>query len=138
MTNTRRNCSYVFGALTGVLLITLLIVLFPGTTGIIAAICIGISGSTLVSCLILKNNFVGDLVLDILDWGFVSLPGVIFTLDLDGLIWLLTVKLIFWILGFVLAIVCGLLGIIVGAVVSIFVYPYAILKSYRHPEEIEV
>ena len=124
--------------------------------GIVAAICIGIGIATLVStsdvtnlfvwlaigammftfssCIVLDNNFVGEVFVGILEWGFVRMPGVIFTLDLDGIIWLLTVKLLFWILGIVLAIICGILGFIIASVVSVFVYPFALVKNIRHPE----
>jgi len=88
-----------------------------------------------VSCLILNNNFIGEMMLGILSWGFVKMPGVIFTLDLDGLIWLLTVKLLFWVLGFILAIICGILAVIVGLVVSVFVYPFALYRSIRYGDD---
>ncbi len=78
-----------------------------------------------------KNNFVGEMILEILSWSFVQLPMLIFELDLDGIIWFLAVKLLFWIWGLVLAILCGILAITVGLVVSIFVYPFAIIKSIR-------
>jgi hypothetical protein len=90
---------------------------------------------TLVSCLILDNNFVGDMIAEIFSWGFVRMPGLIFTLDLDGIIWLLTVKLLFWILGIVLAVICGILGIAIGLIVSIFVYPFALYKSFTEPDD---
>lgn len=91
---------------------------------------------TLISCLILKNNFVGEMISDIFDWGFVRMPGVIFTLDLDGIICLLAVKLLFWILGLILAIACGALAIVLGLIVSVFVYPFALYKSFKYPNEI--
>jgi hypothetical protein len=75
------------------------------------------------------------MFLSICEWGFVRMPGVIFTLDLDGLIWLLTVKLLFWVIGIILAICCGILGIIVGMVVSVFVYPSALIKNLNGIEE---
>ena len=93
---------------------------------------------TFLSCLILANNFIGELVADIFSWGFVQMPGLIFTLDLDGIIWLLTVKLLFWILGLLLAVLCGLLGVVIGAGVSVFVYPFALYKAYRGKEGEEV
>ena len=78
------------------------------------------------------------MILEIFSWGFVKMPGLIFTLDLDGIIWLLTVKLIFWILGLLLAIACGGLAIALGLAISVFVYPFALYKSYKHPEEIDL
>jgi len=60
------------------------------------------------------------------------MPGLIFTLDLEGIIWLLTVKLLFWIIGIVLATLTGILAVALGLVVSLFVYPYAIIENIRH------
>ena len=65
---------------------------------------------------------------------YVNKGQLIFTLDLDGLIWLLTVKLIFWILGIVLAVLCGLLALALGLIVSPFVYPFAIIKNIKGVE----
>ena len=87
-----------------------------------------------LSCLFLDNNFIGDMVYGISRWGFVTFPGIIFSLDLDGIIWLLTVKLLFWILGIILAIASTLLALAVGLIVSVFVYPFALAKNYRSPE----
>ena len=69
------------------------------------------------------------MLLEIFSWGFVKMPGLIFTLDLDGIIWLLTVKLLFWILGIILAILCGMLAIGLGLLVSLVVYPFALRKN---------
>ena len=95
---------------------------------------IGVVMFTFSSCIVLDNNFVGEVFVGILEWGFVKMPGVIFTLDLDGLIFLLTVKLLFWILGFVLAIICGILGFIIASILSVFVYPFALYNNIKHPE----
>ena len=76
-----------------------------------------------------------DMVCGISSWGFIKLPGLIFSLDLDGIIWFITVKLAFWILGFIFSVVCFFLAIGVGLVVSVFVYPFAIHKNFVSPEK---
>lgn len=127
-----RNKSFIWGGVAAAILLVIGIV-----TGNIAVFAIlAVTGFTLVSCLILDNNFLGEMIVEIFSWGFVRMPGVIFTLDLDGIIWLLTVKLLFWILGLVLALVAGLLAIALGLVLSVFVYPFALVKNIRHGEEI--
>lgn len=119
--------SFILGGITAVIIFIFGILLKQiGFFSILAVLSF-----TLVSCLILKNNFIGDMILEVFSWGFVKMPGLIFTLDLDGLIWLLTVKLLFWIIGFVLAAVCGILAIVLGLVVSLFVYPFALCKDIR-------
>ena len=92
-------------------------------------------GFTFVSCLVLGNNFIGDAVETVFSWGFVTMPGLIFTLDLDGIIWLLTMKLLFWVLGILLAIFFGLLAVFIGAVLSVFVYPFAIAKNIKSTKQ---
>ena len=129
----RRVWSFIVGGIALALFIALGISAKAAVFGIILGIC----SFCLVSCLILKNNFIGDMVLSVFSWGFVQMPGLIFTLDLDGIIWLLTVKLLFWILGLLLALLTGILALVLGAVVSVFVYPFAIYKSFKKPYDVE-
>ena len=119
--------SFVWGGIAA--LACIIIGICAADVGIWMAAAVG--AFTLTSCLILNNNFIGDMLLDIFSWGFVRMPGVIFTLDLDGIIWLLTVKLLFWVLGIILAILCGILAIALGTIVSVFVYPFALYKSFK-------
>ena len=128
---SRRNKSFVWSGVTATALVVLGIV----TENILPMIIIALTGFTLVSCLILGNNFVGDMIAEIFSWGFVRFPGLIFTLDLDGIIWLITVKLLFWVLGFLIAILFGILAIALGLLISLVVYPFALAKNIRNGEE---
>ena len=132
----RRIHSFVWGGLVALVLIGVGI-WFSVNSGDFTNLAIfggiGVLAFTLISCLILSNNFVGDMIAEIFSWGFVTMPGLIFELDLDGIIWLLTVKLLFWILGLALAAAAGLLAIVLGLIVSIFVYPFALGKNIREP-----
>ena len=131
---TRRIHSFVWSGLAFVALFVIGIIQSVNTgdfTHLATWGGIGVGAYTLISCLILDNNFVGEMLTEIFSWGFVRMPGLIFTLDLDGIIWLLTVKLLFWILGIILAILCGILAITLGLVVSIFVYPFALYKDIK-------
>ena len=129
---TRRIHSFVWGGLLAAVVVVFGIYnLANGGQLIDFAITCGIAvcAFTFLSCLILANNFVGEMVVTIFTWGFVSWPGLIFELSLDGIIWLLTVKLVMWILGIIIAALFGILGIIFGALISIFVYPFALYKN---------
>ena len=128
---SRRNKSFVWGGVTA----TALVVLGIATGNILPMIIIAATGFTLVSCLILGNNFIGEMIAEIFSWGFVKFPGLIFTLDLDGIIWLITVKLMFWVLGLLIAILFGILAIALGLLLSVFVYPFALVKNIRNGEE---
>ena len=137
---TRRIHSFVWGgiAATALIIIGIVTSVSSGNYGNLAVmIALGIMAFALISCLILKNNFIGEMIIDICSWGFITMPGVIFELDLDGIIWLLTVKLLFWILEMILAVICGILAIALGLILSIFVYPFALYKNITHPEIVE-
>lgn len=74
-------------------------------------------------------------MIDIFELGFIKMPGLIFSLDIDGIIWFITVKLLLFILGIILAIVVGIFSLVFSGAVSLFVYPYAIWKNIKHPED---
>lgn len=134
----RRVHSFVWGGLAAAVFAAIGIlglVKNGGASGIPIMLILAPFAFTLVSCLILDNNFITDVVEEVFSWGFVSLPGIIFELSLDGIVWLLTVKLLFWILGLILASLAGLLAIVIGGVLSLFVYPFAIVKNIRGIKE---
>lgn len=138
---SRRIKSFIFGPLAAI--VTLCVFLFLYNSKVISqnglSIFIGVISIigmfTLVSCLIFNNNFILDMVAGIASWGFIKCPGLIFSLDLDGIIWLLTVKLMFWILGFILGAIALAFAVVLGAVLSIIVYGYALRKNITRPEE---
>ena len=74
------------------------------------------------------------MILEIFGWGFVRMPGLIFELSLDGIIWLITVKLLFWIIGLALAVLAGILAIGLGLALSLVVYPFALYKNIHKGE----
>ena len=131
----KRIQSFIFGGLAFTLLFAFFIM---GSGGDFATIAVGffiaLSLFSFISCCILKNNFVGDMSIEIISWSFVTFPGLIISLDLDGILWFLTVKLAFLCIGIILALLFSLLAVIVGSFVSLFVYPFAIIKNFRHPE----
>jgi hypothetical protein len=68
-------------------------------------------------------------------WGYVTFPGLIFSLDLDGILWFIAVKITFWLIGVIIGTLCTILAVLLGMALSIFVYPFALAKNIRHPEE---
>jgi len=136
-TNSRRMKSYIWGGLAAAIILISFIIDVINTkvysdllTGLVSSYAI----FAFIGCLFLPNNFVGEMVEEITSWGFVKMPGVIFTLDIDGIIWAISVKIAFFFIGILLGILSFLFSLVIGALVSIFVYPFAIIKSYRKPE----
>lgn len=104
--------------------------------GIVCAVA-GLLFFPFISCLYLKNNFIEDVVFDVSTWS-VRFPGLIFSLDLDGILWFISVKLLFGIISFFISIICVMFAIALGWTLSLFVYPFAIVKNVRHPELTEI
>ena len=136
----RRIMSFILGPLPAV--VSLFTIIYTGQFGDslmwLGAITVSISMFAFISCCLLANNFVGDMTATIFSWGFVQMPGLIFTLDIDGCLWFIIVKLSLALLGILLAILCAILAVVVGGFVSLFVYPYAIIKNIKHPEKTEL
>lgn len=61
----------------------------------------------------------------------VSFPGLIFTWDLDGIIWLIGMKILFAILGFLAGVLLAIVGIVGGIIIAPFVYPFRLAKINR-------
>lgn len=89
---------------------------------------------TLTSCCLFDNNFVGELFLKICSFGFVKMPGVIFSFSLDGFIFLIVAKIILFLIGILIAIFMFFIAFVVAGVLSIFMYPYALIKNIKKPD----
>jgi hypothetical protein len=91
---------------------------------------------TLESCLIFDNNIVLEILASVIKWGFVKFPGIIFSLSFDGIVFLILTKILFFVLGIVLVLGSVALAIALSALVSLFVYPFALINNINHPEKI--
>lgn len=131
-----RVLSYVFGGLlfVGLLLTGIFTKDDNGNSLWVYGLISGILGFTLVSTLLLNNNRISDIVLEIWSWGCFRMPGVIFSLSPDGIMFLILVKVGGAILSFLLGILALMAGLVVGGVCSLFAYPFAIVRSYKKPE----
>ena len=133
----QRKRSFLWGGLLTAVAVVIALIIASSANLQTGAIIGATAGALLffpfLSCLFLQNNFIGDLFGGISSWS-IRMPGLIFSLDLEGIVWLLTVKLALWILGGLISIFCFLLAIAVCLVFSVFVYPFAIVKNFKHPE----
>jgi transcriptional regulator with XRE-family HTH domain len=102
-------------------------------TGLIGG---GIVGSylifSLLFCIIEDNNFVGDLFIDIAEFGIVKMPGVIFSLDFDGLVFLFVAKFVLAVISFSLVAGAIILAGAICGLLSMFVFPYSVTKAYKY------
>lgn len=98
--------------------------------------CLGVGAFAycFVATMILNNTFITDMWLEITSWGFVKLPGIIFEFSFDGLIFLIAMKIIFFILGITLALLAAAFATLLAMALSIFVYPFALRKNLKGEE----
>ena len=106
-----------------------------GVFGIVVGVIFPISMFTYVSCCLLANNFIGGLTLEVFSWGFVTLPGIIFEFSIDGCLGFIALKILFFVISIALMVVAAVAAILIGGVISLFVYPFAITKNFKRPEE---
>ncbi len=136
-----RKKSFIWGGIiTAIILFISILLVVNGdySTGTNAGfIIVALLFFPFLSCIFLKNNFVLEMIGTIFSFGFIKFPGLIFSLDLDGIFWFITVKLLFCIIGILLAVAAFLIAVTIGLLVSVFVYPFALIKNIRHPEKSE-
>lgn len=133
----RRKRSFVWGTVGALAMLGIMIgvTVSQGKPSLIPlTVILPIIAFTLISCCFLGNNFIGDVVATVAGWG-IKFPGLIFELDLEGIIWFITVKITLAILSFLFSAAMTVLALAIGGALSIFVYPYAIRKNYLHPEK---
>ena len=137
----QRKRSFLWGGLIAAFAAAVAVVCtvkYEGADKVWIALLGGVALFTFVSCLFLKNNFIEDLFIEIASWGFVKFPGLIFSFDLDGIAWLIGMKLLFAVLGFLIGFALVCLALVVCMAMSLIVYPFALSRSIRKPEKTEI
>lgn len=136
-----RNLTFIWSSIITAVVFALFIALLVAMRGTQDYnIIIGVSVYSMISifpmCYTLgvNNNDVSELFETIASWS-IHFPGLIFSFDLDGFMWLIGMKILFAVLGFFIGVATFLLAVVVTSVVSLFVFPYAIVHSFRHPED---
>lgn len=97
-----------------------------------ASVALLICGFTVVSQILWEG-----VVSDIFDFFVRSfrMPGLIFELDLDGIIWFITVKLLLGLLSAILSAIVFLIGCVISAVISLFTFPFCCSSVVRELKE---
>ena len=129
----RRVHSFVWPSIASIILIIFAIICFANNSvdsGLIY-LTISVLAFTFLATMILNNTFITDMWMEISSWGFIRLPGIIFEFSFDGLIFLITTKIILFILAMVLAILAASFATVIAMVLSIFVYPFALRRNFK-------
>ena len=129
----RRVHSFVWPSIASIIFIIFAIVCFANNSvdsGLIY-LTISVLAFTFLATMILNNTFITDMWMEISSWGFIKLPGIIFEFSFDGLIFLITTKIILFILAMVLAILAASFATVIAMALSIFVYPFALRRNFK-------
>lgn len=129
--NTRWKRAWIWSPIASIALLALFIVLAcfnkeHFAAFFVAGIALSVLLLTFLVCVFLDNTFIGEMWEDVSSWGFSTMPGIIFSLDFDGIIFLITVKVLLAILSFVVAVGATVLATVLGLVLGVFAFPFAL------------
>ncbi len=113
--------SLVIGAIV-LIVAAALCINFQSQLGVGYAILIPIIASfTTIATIycIFTESYISDVFSTVASWS-IQLPGLIFTFDLDGFLWLIGMKILFAIIGFLVGVTTFVLALTIAAILSIF------------------
>lgn len=139
---SQRKKSFFWGAIGAILALVAGIIYLTNVQAngldIAIVVVLPIFTYTFVSCMFLKNIFIEEMFLTIASWGIVKFPGIIWPFSVEGFLWLIGIKILFKVIGFLLGLAMVALALFVSLPISAFAYPYALKKSFKNPELTEM
>lgn len=97
--------------------------------GVFLSILMGYAVFADIYC-ILSGSYIGDVFLGVASWS-IKFPGVIFTLDLGGLAFLIAVKILFAILGFFLGVFVFFLAVALSGALAAISFPFVLIHNNK-------
>ena len=80
---------------------------------------------------IFTASYVSDVFMSIAGWSF-RFPGIIFSWDLEGLMWLIVMKLLFFVLGILIGIAVFFLALTISVILSFFSFVPLLIYNKTH------
>ena len=77
---------------------------------------------------IFTGSWISDVFLSVASWS-IRFPGIIFSFDLDGLMFLIVMKILFWILGVAIGIGVFLLALFLSSIFSFICFPFLFIYN---------
>lgn len=100
----------------------------PGLA-VVYSILIGYAGFADLYC-ILSGSYIDDVFTDIFTWS-IKFPGVIFSWSWGGFAWLIAIKILFAILGFLFGLFAAGLAIVVSALLASVSFPFILIHNVK-------
>lgn len=126
-----RTLSIVFGSIIGIIVMIIAIIV-----GGIGGIVTGVLTYTFVSLCFFEDSKVRD-ILDFMGGASINWPGLIWEFDLDGFLWMIGMKILFAVLGFLIGVICAILGFFIAFFFSVFEYPFFMFGYNREIKNYE-
>lgn len=93
-------------------------------------ILIGYTTMATIYC-IFTASYVSDVFMEVASWS-IRFPGLIFTWDLEGFMWLIAMKILFFVLGILIGVGVFLLALSLSALLSFFSFIPILIYNKTH------
>lgn len=90
----------------------------------------GYASTATIYC-IFTASYISDVFMEVASWS-IRFPGLIFSWDLEGLMWLIAMKLLFFVLGILVSIATFLLAVGLSALLSVFSFIPLLVYNKTH------
>lgn len=127
-----RTISIVFASIFAIAALVLGII----ADGVVTGIVTGVLTYTFVSLLFFEDTKV-RAILGFMAGASINWPGLIWEFDLDGFLWMIGMKILFAVLGFLFGVLCAVLGFFIAYFFSILEFPFFVFFYNREIAEIE-
>ena len=97
--------------------------------GVLYSVLIGYGIFAMLYCII-SGSYIGEVFVWCASLS-IKFPGIIFSWDLGGIIWLIWMKVLFAVLGFLIGILALLFAIVLSALLGGFSFPFVLIHNIR-------
>ena len=134
-----KKLSFGWGIAGGVVALGIALAIFLGVpacqeamhpaVAVIVSFVIGYAIFADIYCIICLS-YIGEVFLHISEWS-IHFPGLIFSWDLEGIAWLIFMKILFAILGFFVSALVLFLAVSVSAALAAVSFPFILIHNIR-------
>lgn len=132
-----KKLSFGWGIAGGVVALAIALIFFIANKdqvniglGILYSCLISYGIFAMIYCIIC-GSYIGDVFLWCASLS-IRFPGLIFSWDLEGFVWLIAMKILFAILGFLIGVFALLFAIVVSAALGGVSFPFILIHNIRH------
>ena len=133
--NTAKKKSFGWGIAGGIiaLVIALLVTLIGGKNdlhpvgAVFISIGIGYAAFADIYCII-SGSYIGDVFLAVASWS-IKFPGIIFSWDIEGFIFLIAMKILFAVLGFFIGLITLFFAVVISAGLAAVSFPFVLIHN---------